>query len=407
MAPFAFRIKAPAVRTIFPEPFVEGSPLLWAASTPNTREMNGRILKDDQGIVLIQYQDFVGVVDGTYYSPEKIGYHSLNNYHGWLVTKDEQLKQEFLLHASWLRDNLVLKNANGKTFGVWLYQYDYVYGSWLVLKKPWPSGLAQGRGRAALVHAWKVTGDNSYLKAARFAFEAFLIGSQSGGLRHDSPYGVWLPEYPGNTQPRYVLNGFCAAILGLFDYARLARDRRAEELYQRAVQTVARALPLYKTTQEGRQLSSYDLMKRPSRCCFRLRVTGESQLRGRPYSGDRTVFTWTLAAATMNTGAMVPLCGRAHTTTIGPNVWSDRASSIAQPMPMRALTGFRLLPYFTQSPGSRPCISKSGTRGNQRERTDRSRGSGAGIGYFDIAYAELRGAGQPPPENVQPPPESV
>ena len=280
MAPFAFRIKAPAVRTIFPEPFVEGSPLLWGASTPNTREMNGRILKDDQGIVLIQYQDFVGVVDGTYYSPEKIGYHSLNNYHGWLVTKDEQLKQEFLLHASWLRDNLVLKNANGKTFGVWLYQYDYVYGSWLVLKKPWPSGLAQGRGLAALVHAWKVTGDNSYLKAARFAFEAFLIGSQSGGLRHDSPYGVWLPEYPGNTQPRYVLNGFCAAILGLFDYARLARDRRAEELYQRAVQTVARALPLYKTTQEGRQLSSYDLMKRPVEMLFSIAGDGRIAVEG-------------------------------------------------------------------------------------------------------------------------------
>ena len=172
---------------IFPEPFVEGSPLLWAASTPTSKEMNERILKDDQGIVLIQYKDFVGVVDGVYYSPEKIACHSLNNYHGWLVKKDGKLKQEFLLHASWLRDNLVLKNANGTTFGVWVYQYDYVYGSWLALKKPWISGLAQGRGLAALVRAWKVTGDKSYLKAAGFAFEAFLMGSQNGGLRHDSP----------------------------------------------------------------------------------------------------------------------------------------------------------------------------------------------------------------------------
>ncbi len=59
-------------------------------------------------------------------------------------------------------------------YSVWLYQSRITYPNF-TLEPPWVSGMAQGLGVEVLAHAYNLTGDEKYLKAARLALNSFFV----------------------------------------------------------------------------------------------------------------------------------------------------------------------------------------------------------------------------------------
>ena len=139
-----------------------------------------------------------------------------------------------------LLDRLVSLASRRGDFTTWEYFFHFGGGT-----PPWTSGLSQGTAVQALARGAELLGEPSYLTVAADALGAF---------ERKPPTGVRLPMDGGNHYLIYsfnrrllVLNGFLQSVIGLYDYAQLTGDPRAQALYA-AGETAARAeVPRYDT----------------------------------------------------------------------------------------------------------------------------------------------------------------
>ena len=132
-----------------------------------------------------------------------------------------------------LLDRLVALAARRGDFTTWEYYFRFGGGA-----PPWTSGLAQGTAVQALARGSELLGEPSYLPVAADALGAF---------EHRPPTGVRLPMNGGNhyliysfNRRLHVLNGFLQSVIGLYDYAQVTGDPRAQALFQ-AGEVAARA----------------------------------------------------------------------------------------------------------------------------------------------------------------------
>ena len=135
--------------------------------------------------------------------------------------------------------------------GRWLYGFDF-RTSGTTIKAPWGSALAQAQAMSLFTRLYRQTGDRRYLAAARRAFRPIVTPVSQGGMmrcfRRDCRYPFY-EEYPA-PQPTYVLNGFMATLVGLYDLGR--HDAAAAAAYAAGRRTLQHALPLY--TVNGRSV---------------------------------------------------------------------------------------------------------------------------------------------------------
>ena len=104
----------------------------------------------------------------------------------------------------------------------WEYYFPYRAG-----KAPWVSSLAQGTALQALSRA---------ATRLRRQEEVFAVTSRGLGIfERAAPEGVRVPAGAGTHYAQYsfepglrILNGFVQSLVGLYDYARLAADARAQ-----------------------------------------------------------------------------------------------------------------------------------------------------------------------------------
>jgi heparosan-N-sulfate-glucuronate 5-epimerase len=191
---------------------------------------------DAAGIPLLDYHGSIGLQ----HNPIAIAQYGLGNYNLFRRTADASRREKFLLVADWLRTHLE-KNAQG--LAVWNHHFDWEYRD--TLRAPWYSALAQGQGISVLVRAHQETGDAHYLEAARLAAAVFFNPVEEGGVAFTDDHGdVWFEEYIVSP-PTHILNGFIWAAWGIYDYFLATRDRSAQELFARAVQTLLRNLERY------------------------------------------------------------------------------------------------------------------------------------------------------------------
>jgi hypothetical protein len=128
---------------------------------------------------------------------------------------------------------------------VWHHHFDWHYRT--TLKAPWYSGLAQGQGISLLVRAFRETGDERYVEAARKGFEVFGREPADGGVSYRDQIGrVWFEEYIVDP-PSHILNGFLWAAWGVYDYALLTKDEGVSGLFADATTTLAENLGRYDT----------------------------------------------------------------------------------------------------------------------------------------------------------------
>lgn len=183
-----------------------------------------------------RYRPPPAVAESFFLQPPRRG---LGNFNLFLRTGEEGHKKKFIRAANWLCDHL---EQNSCAVWIWNHHFDWEYRS--LLKAPRYSGLAQGQGISLLVRAAHETGEPHYMQAAQRAFGSFLKRIHEGGVTFLNKDAIGFEEYVVDP-PTHILNGFIWAIWGVYDYFLVTRDTTARQLFQEAVNTLRRNLPLY------------------------------------------------------------------------------------------------------------------------------------------------------------------
>ena len=192
---------------------------------------------DAQGVRMV-------VISGRQYDhPNFQANYGLANLESYQLTGDRFYLGRALAQARRLRDRRVVSG------GAWFHPYDFDFplhrNSTETMRRPWYSGLAQGKVLAFFTELARVTGDPGWRKAADCTFDSFLLSPDARApwvSLTDRNHLLWLVEYPFGSpqQADQVFNGHLSATFGLWDYYQLTRDRRALAMYDGAVTTVHR-----------------------------------------------------------------------------------------------------------------------------------------------------------------------
>lgn len=145
--------------------------------------------------------------------------------------------------------------------GALRYSYPYRhYTSTQFLAKGWTSGMDQGMALSVYARAYELTKDDKWLKAGDLALK-FLETPYPNGPRSNMGYldkslsdRVFYLEYP--TEPNvYTLNGYMFTLLGLYDWATVAKSKEAKKSFDDALATLDHILPYY----DMGSFTAYDL----------------------------------------------------------------------------------------------------------------------------------------------------
>ena len=122
-------------------------------------------------------------------------------------------------------------------FIAWEYMFSFGGGA-----PPWMSAMAQASALQAYARASELLGEPRYLDTARRALGAFETGAPVGVRARGFRGGVHYLQY--SFAPRlYIFNAFVASLLGLYDYSRIADDRRARGLFDQGEPEARREIP--------------------------------------------------------------------------------------------------------------------------------------------------------------------
>ncbi|MEW6050725.1 MAG: D-glucuronyl C5-epimerase family protein [Candidatus Zixiibacteriota bacterium] len=116
-------------------------------------------------------------------------------------------------------------------------------------ESPWFSGMAQGEFLEVLVRLFEVTQDSSYLDFANRVFvslEHLHLQNSRWVAQLDSDRYYWIEEYPLENGMDQTLNGFIAAVFGVYDYYRVTGTGRAKSIYELSLTTLKRYLPEFR-----------------------------------------------------------------------------------------------------------------------------------------------------------------
>lgn len=238
-APRTFRVATYQIRTLrWDQLPLNGDSLMRLLPPPNS---------DADGI---PYK----VVNGrNYYSPGNIASDGIRFVDGYVRTGDPAFLERARVRAAKLKQiGFVRDDALFVP-----YRFNYPSEG---LKAPWVSAYSQGFALSLFVRLHRVTGERAYLDDATAVFRSFR---QLGpGARPWVSYvvrgEVWLEQYP-STRPSHVLNGFCFAAFGLYEYERLTRDPAAHQLLEGVLSTLRHNAGRYRVPGE---VSLYDLVHR-------------------------------------------------------------------------------------------------------------------------------------------------
>lgn len=217
-----------------------------------------KITYDESGVPYVSYKyqngEYVGEKRRNPVSTSQAARKYLEEYK---ETGDDAYKELFFNCSDWLVENAVVK----ENYSVWEYSDVITYPNF-TLYPPWVSSMAQGLGVAVLAHAYDLTDNEEYLRAAKLALEAFFIPVEDGGvLQIDEDGGWWYLEYgyKGEPKPR-TLNGFIYSLIGLREYYEITNDGDALLLFNKGAEELKRHLDEYDTG----SYTVYDLVGTPA-----------------------------------------------------------------------------------------------------------------------------------------------
>lgn len=152
----------------------------------------------------------------------------------WLAEDfDEQLRQ--------LLDELVPLAAERAGGIAWEYYFSFDGGS-----PPWVSSLAEGTALQALSRSAIRLGDNTLFDTARRSLGIFTVAPPEGVRLDTVPGSSHYLIYSFNRKLR-ILNAFIQSLVGLYDFAQLANDEPARQLFAAGDTQAQREVPKYDT----------------------------------------------------------------------------------------------------------------------------------------------------------------
>jgi hypothetical protein len=178
---------------------------------------------------------FMGYDGNDHLFPLEIAQYSLACWVAKAKTGDDSWIQKALLHCDWL------------------VEHQHNDGSWRMKHKNplysdlpdlWPSSLCQGLGISSLIRAYKHTGEERYIRAARAGCRFFSLDVKDGGVYREFPLGFILEEYPRG-QLNGVLNGYISAFLGIYELSEIDPDFRI--MCKIHLENLKQIMPLYDT----------------------------------------------------------------------------------------------------------------------------------------------------------------
>ena len=158
-------------------------------------------------------------------------------FHQHLERGDDGARDEFLRLARELRASGTHARLGGRDCFVLPHQF--VVDDYAPHAIPWINAMVQGWAGAVLARAYQLTGDAALADAARGAVEPCWVALADGGVRDRERNGrVFYEKYAFLGQTRHVLNGFMAALLGIWDVARATGDAGAHAAFAEGLATL-------------------------------------------------------------------------------------------------------------------------------------------------------------------------
>lgn len=166
------------------------------------------------------------------YHPTTIVQYALGQWNQYLTTHNEEHHRAFLAQAWWLVEQGVSIGDDASGWPISFPHPDvHGNGSWL-------SATAQGGALSVLLRAHQLSGEEIFLEIARCAVVTFerdiLDGGVSAPVGEDGVFFEEAAIYPA----AHVLSGFIFALIGLYDYKRLADNAQIEKLIDRSLRTL-------------------------------------------------------------------------------------------------------------------------------------------------------------------------
>lgn len=153
-----------------------------------------------------------------------------------LTLHQRDAREPFLAHATFIRDNM---EADGK------FPYHFRHESY-GLGVTWYSAMPQGEAASVLLRAYALTGDLTYVEAAKRSLEPLQRDVRDGGVSYLRGSDVFFEEAASAERPVHVLNGHLFAAFGLWEVLEHGFGNAAlRELHAGAVETLRRWLPKY------------------------------------------------------------------------------------------------------------------------------------------------------------------
>ncbi len=215
----------------------------WPYNSQPTVYLDDEFLTDEKGIILFENKGM------RYYHPVYLGLRAIELLKGYYQTQNAT----YLLRAKLFADKLIEigQEMDGALF--FPYPFNWTHGT-DKLFYPWYSGMAQGRVLSVFSRLYFLTGEKKYLNVAHKIFKSFLvIYYEENGWKNDFIWTVmidtnghfWIEQYPAYW-PSHVLNGFIAAIFGLYDYYQVSKSDSCRQILQASLTTVQNHLYQYR-----------------------------------------------------------------------------------------------------------------------------------------------------------------
>ncbi|WP_145097113.1 D-glucuronyl C5-epimerase family protein [Sporomusa sp. KB1] len=185
--------------------------------------LNPAALLDETGLVYNVTSDGKKV-----YFSIAIFQYGLGAYDLFILTGCPEYKEDFMRTVEWAWKNQE-QNGAWDTFSI------------VGTRKPY-SSMAQGEGASLLVRAYKETGDEKYLKAAKQAVDFMCIPIAGGGCTQYLDDKLWFKEY---IEKPVVLNGWIFSIWGLYDYYKASNVEDYNKILTKAIQTLEQELETF------------------------------------------------------------------------------------------------------------------------------------------------------------------
>lgn len=167
------------------------------------------------------------------YFPISIFQYALGLWDLYLLTNEEKRKLEFFKQCEWII-------ANQKENGSWDCFGPIGYSNYSV------SSMGQGEAISVLLRAYEITGEQRWLESAKQAINFMCISVDEGGTLFVKDNNYYFEEYPDkNCEKHAVLNGWIFSLFGIYDFLKINKDVRIENIYEKSLETLKRNLISY------------------------------------------------------------------------------------------------------------------------------------------------------------------